>query len=63
LCRPLARPSFSLLGHVEDARVQVEAVRARQPEADFLGMVGLSAGSGLLVTYLGQVPAEWFLIP
>jgi predicted alpha/beta-fold hydrolase len=32
----------------------MRAVRERFPDASFVGMVGLSAGSGLLVNYLGQ---------
>lgn len=47
-------PTFSLLGDVDDVRAQVAAVAARWPDADFVGMVGVSAGSGLVVSYLGQ---------
>jgi len=51
---PLARPLFNILGSVEDTRLQMAAVHTRYPNASFLGLVGLSAGSGLLVNYLGQ---------
>ena len=49
----LRTPSFNLLGDVEDVEMQVAAVRHAYPDA-FLGMVGVSAGSGLLISYLGR---------
>jgi predicted alpha/beta-fold hydrolase len=54
---PLHRACFNLLGEVEDCRQQVAAVRAKHPATTFIGMVGVSAGSGLLVSYLGQEAA------
>ena len=33
---------------------QVQAVCARFPDASFMGMAGLSGGSGLIVNYLGS---------
>ncbi|EOD28231.1 hypothetical protein EMIHUDRAFT_235010 [Emiliania huxleyi CCMP1516] len=38
---------------VSDVQLQLEAVRRAHPRASFLGMVGVSAGSGLLISYLG----------
>ena len=43
------------MGEASDTAAQVEAVRKRFPNSSFLAMVGISAGSGLLVTYLGKV--------
>jgi predicted alpha/beta-fold hydrolase len=41
------------MGHAEDTHIQVQAVKAACPNS-FIGMVGFSAGSGLLVTYTGK---------
>ena len=49
----LATPRFSVLGDPADTRTQVEFVRSRHPHS-FLAMVGVSAGSGLLFSYLGR---------
>mmetsp|Transcript_47482 Transcript_47482/g.154121 ORF Transcript_47482/g.154121 Transcript_47482/m.154121 type:complete len:405 (+) Transcript_47482:50-1264(+) len=49
----LTSPTFNLLGDVSDVQLQLEAVRLAHPRASFLGMVGVSAGSGLLISYLG----------
>ena len=43
------------MGEAKDTAAQVEAVRKRFPDSSYLAMVGISAGSGLLVTYLGKV--------
>jgi len=51
---PLTSPSFNVMGEPSDTAAQVAAVVARHPEASYLAMVGISAGSGLLVTYLGK---------
>ena len=50
----LTSARFNVIGDAEDTRVMVEHVMAKYPQADYLGMVGISAGSGLLVTYLGK---------
>ena len=42
------------MGCVEDTHLQVQAVRRKYPESSFIGMAGLSAGSGLVITYLGK---------
>merc|ERR1719424_2123349 len=49
----LSSPSFNLLGDVGDVELQLEAVRRAFPRASFVGMIGISAGSGLLISYLG----------
>ena len=54
----LSSPSFNLLGEVADVEAQLAAVRRTYPEALFLGMVGVSAGSGLLISYLGRAGAS-----
>lgn len=51
----LTSPSFNVMGESSDTVAQVEAVRKRFPDSSYLAMVGISAGSGLLVTYLGKV--------
>ena len=50
---PLTSPRCNLLGSTEDLRQQIAAVRARIPGAPLLA-VGSSAGTGLLVRYLGE---------
>ena len=54
---PLTAPRVNLLGCTDDLRLQIDAVAARFPGATLLG-VGLSAGTGLLVRYLGEEGAE-----
>lgn len=55
---PLRSPSFNLLGSVDDIELQLEAVRTAYPRAAFLGMVGVSAGSAQLISYLGRAGAS-----
>jgi len=50
----LTSPSFNVMGDAGDTKAQVEFVQSRYPHTSFLAMVGISAGSGLLVTYLGK---------
>jgi len=50
----LTSPSFNVMGEASDTSAQVEAVLRRYPDLSYLAMVGISAGSGLLVTYLGK---------
>jgi len=50
----LCFPSFNLLGDVGDVERQLDAVRRTYPRASFVGMIGISAGSGLLISYLGR---------
>jgi len=50
---PLSSPSFDVFGHVEDTVTIIDRVAARYPAAP-IGVVGVSAGSGQLVIYLGS---------
>ena len=50
---PLLTPRLNILGCTDDLREQMEVIRARFPESP-LYAVGSSAGSGLLVRYLGE---------
>jgi predicted alpha/beta-fold hydrolase len=50
---PLTSPRFSILGATDDVRAQLAAVRRRLPVSPLYGL-GISAGSGLLVRYLGE---------
>ncbi|MCC6848608.1 MAG: alpha/beta fold hydrolase [Deltaproteobacteria bacterium] len=50
---PLTAPRVSTLGATADVRAQLARIRARLPAAP-LYAVGVSAGSGLLVRYLGE---------
>jgi len=49
----LRTAGFNLMGDAQDTIKQVEYVKRRYPDS-FLGMIGISAGSGLLVNYLGK---------
>ncbi len=51
----LTSPKFNLMGDAEDTRLMVDHVMDTWPAASYLAMVGISAGSGLLITYLGKV--------
>lgn len=51
----LTSPKFNLMGDAEDTRLMVDHVMDNWPAASYLAMVGISAGSGLLITYLGKV--------
>ncbi len=50
---PLVTPRLNILGCTKDLREQLQVIRARFPESP-LYAVGSSAGSGLLVRYLGE---------
>jgi len=54
----LCSPSFNLLGDVGDVERQLDSVRRAYPRASFVGMIGISAGSGLLISYLGRAGAS-----
>ena len=51
---PLHSPSFNLLGSVEDVQQQMDTVQQAYPRARFVGMLGVSAGSAQLLSYLGR---------
>jgi len=50
---PLTAPRINTMGATDDLRAQLAAIEARRPTAPLYG-VGISAGSGLLVRYLGE---------
>ncbi len=50
---PLTAPRFSTLGATDDVRAQLAHIHAQLPASPLYG-VGVSAGSGLLVRYLGE---------
>lgn len=50
---PLTAPRINTMGSTEDLRRQLAAIESRRPGAPLYG-VGVSAGSGLLVRYLGE---------
>ncbi len=50
---PLTAPQINTMGSTSDLRDQLAAIQARRPGASLYG-VGVSAGSGLLVRYLGE---------
>jgi predicted alpha/beta-fold hydrolase len=54
---PMTAPRFSTLGATDDVRAQVAHIAARVPAAPLYGL-GVSAGSGLLVRYLGEEGAR-----
>lgn len=58
LASPLETPRWNLMGDQDDTKLQVAYARRTYSQARFVGMVGLSAGSGLLVTYLGTSSSE-----
>lgn len=49
----LKTPRFNVLGDVDDTHAQLLRATERFPKASFVAMAGISAGSGLLVNYLG----------
>ena len=55
---PLQSPSFNLLGSVEDVQLQLAAVERAYPRASFRAMVGVSAGSAQLISYLGRAGVD-----
>ncbi len=54
---PMTAPRFNTLGDTEDLRAQLRAIQARRPKSALFA-AGLSAGSGLLVRYLGEEGAR-----
>ena len=51
----LSTPRFNTMGDVEDLKQQIEAVQTRYPQAT-LYAAGVSAGTAVLVRYLGEYP-------
>lgn len=50
---PLTAPRFNTMGCTDDFREQLQRIRAQLPDSPLFG-VGISAGSALLVRYLGE---------
>ena len=50
----LTSAKFNMMGDAEDTAVMVDKVVRDYPDYSYLAMVGISAGSGLLITYLGK---------
>lgn len=50
---PVTSPRINTMGCVEDLRIQIKCIQSRFPEAT-LYACGVSAGTGLLVRYLGE---------
>jgi predicted alpha/beta-fold hydrolase len=50
----LQTPKFNIMGDTSDAIAMMECVQKSYPECKWIGLVGISAGSGLMVSYLGQ---------
>jgi len=51
---PLKTPRFNVLGCPDDVHCQTRHACGKFPDAKFVGMTGLSAGSALLISYLGK---------
>ena len=46
-------PHFSIMGNVDDTVIMVDKMRQRFP-SNFVGLAGISAGSGQVVSYIGR---------
>ena len=46
-------PHFSIMGNVDDTVLLVNQMRQRYPD-NFIGLAGISAGSGQVVSYIGR---------
>ena len=46
-------PHFSIMGNVHDTVLMVDKMRQSFPD-NFIGLVGISAGSGQVVSYIGR---------
>ncbi|GBG28494.1 Phospholipase ABHD3 [Hondaea fermentalgiana] len=53
----LSHPKFNLMGCVDDSRRMIAKAQEVFPKASFIGACGISAGSGQVVSYIGQQPA------
>jgi len=53
----LTSPSFNVMGDASDTKAQVDFVKEKYPTS-YLAMVGISAGSGLLFTYMGKMGGD-----
>jgi len=55
LSSKLETPRFNVMGDQHDTVLQVAHIKKRFQDSCFVGLIGLSGGSGLLVNYLGSV--------
>lgn len=46
-------PHFSIMGNVDDTVMMVDSMRKQYPN-NFIGLAGISAGSGQVVSYIGR---------
>ena len=46
-------PRFSIMGNIDDTVIMVDKMRKRYPD-NFIGLAGVSAGSGQVVSYIGR---------
>jgi predicted alpha/beta-fold hydrolase len=58
LADKLDTPTFNVMGNQHDTLIQVQHVLEKYKNTKFVGMVGLSAGSGELINYLGTSGSE-----
>ena len=46
-------PHFSIMGNIDDTVIMVDKIREKYPD-NFVGLAGISAGSGQVVSYIGR---------
>lgn len=51
---PLTSPNFNLMGDIDDTVAMIHHVKTLYPNAKFFTAVGISAGSGQVVSYIGR---------
>lgn len=59
LCRrghfgPLKTPQFNIMGDINDTALMIDYVKSLYPKSSFIGAIGISAGSGQVVSFLGN---------
>ncbi len=51
---PLTSPNFNLMGDVDDTVAMLDHIKTIYPNCKFMAAVGISAGSGQVVSYIGR---------
>ncbi len=51
---PLTSPRFNLMGDVDDTVAMIKKVKSIYKKSSFLAAIGISAGSGQVVSYIGR---------
>jgi len=51
---PLTSPNFNLMGDVDDTVAMIDHIKTMYPDSKFMSAVGISAGSGQVVSYIGR---------